>query len=73
MGQSSTECDTIPGRQCMASYHLLANEFEDANIYLESIKSYLEESDNEDISSCFNWNHGMSLAASGKYREVSFG
>ena len=72
MGQSSTDCDTIPGRQCMASYHLLMNEFEDANLYLESIKSYLEESDDKDISSCFNWNYGMSLAASGEYNEVSF-
>lgn len=72
MGQSSTDCDTIPGRQCMASYHLLMNEFEDANLYLESIKSYLEENDDKDISSCFNWNYGMSLAASGEYKEASF-
>ncbi|KAL7555065.1 hypothetical protein ACHAWF_018726 [Thalassiosira exigua] len=63
VGQSSTECDTIPGRQCMASYFFLSQQFEDANVYLESIKAYLEE------DADFNWNHGISLAANEKYEE----
>jgi len=64
MGQSSTECDTVAGRQCMASYFHLMNQFEDAIFYLDSIEEYLEEDDD------FNWNYGVSLAANGKYAEV---
>ena len=30
--------DTIPGRQCMASFLFLRNEFENALVYLTSIK-----------------------------------
>ncbi|KAL7527298.1 hypothetical protein ACHAXR_001886, partial [Thalassiosira sp. AJA248-18] len=68
MGQSPTDCDTIPGRQSLASYFILMNQFDDANFYLDSIKAYLE--DNGDLNSCcFNWNSGMSLAASGKFAE----
>lgn len=63
VGKSSTECDTILGRQCMASYFYLMNQFDDTIYYLESIKPYLED-DGE-----FNWNYGISLAASGKYAE----
>mmetsp|Transcript_13886 Transcript_13886/g.29763 ORF Transcript_13886/g.29763 Transcript_13886/m.29763 type:complete len:565 (+) Transcript_13886:128-1822(+) len=63
MGQSSTECDTIPGRQCMASYFYLMNQFEDANFYLDSIKAYSEQDDD------FNWNYGISLAANGHFKE----
>ena len=66
MGQSFTECDTIPGRQCMASYFYLMNQFEDVNYYLDSLKAYLEDDDD------FSWNYGISLAASGKFEEVSF-
>ena len=39
MGQSSTECDTIPGRQCMASYFYLINQFDNVNFYLDSINA----------------------------------
>jgi len=63
IGKSSTECDTIHGRQCMASYFFLLNQFDDARYYLESIKPYLE--DNEE----FNLNYGITLAATGKYEE----
>mmetsp|Transcript_28146 Transcript_28146/g.43799 ORF Transcript_28146/g.43799 Transcript_28146/m.43799 type:complete len:550 (+) Transcript_28146:161-1810(+) len=62
IGASATECDTIPGRQCMASSFLLTQQFDDANVYLSSIKAYLDEEDE------FNWNYGMSLAASGDYK-----
>lgn len=41
VGASASECDTIPGRQCMASCFFLLKQFEDVNIYLNSIKAYL--------------------------------
>lgn len=41
VGVSSSECDTIPGRQCMASCFFLLKQFKDALIYLSSIKNYL--------------------------------
>lgn len=34
VGSSQTECDTIPGRQCMASCFFLVKQFEDVLIYL---------------------------------------
>ena len=44
VGSSSSECDTIPGRQCMASVFFLAAKFDDVIIYLQSVKSYTSES-----------------------------
>ena len=41
VGTSAHECDTIPGRQCMASCFYLMRQFEDVNIYLNSIKAYM--------------------------------
>ena len=38
VGTSAHECDTIPGRQCMASCFYLMRQFEDVNIYMNSIK-----------------------------------
>jgi intraflagellar transport protein 56 len=35
VGASSSECDTIPGRQCMASAHFLMGQFEDVLVFLE--------------------------------------
>ena len=40
VGASASECDTIPGRQCMASCFFLLKQFDDVLIYLKSIKSY---------------------------------
>lgn len=54
VGSSASECDTIPGRQCMASCFFLLKQFEDVNIYLNSIKAYMYNDDD------FNWNHGVS-------------
>ncbi len=64
VGASASECDTIPGRQCMASCFFLLKQFEDVNIYLNSIKPYLYNDDS------FNWNYGISLAATGQFREA---
>ncbi|XP_053494209.1 intraflagellar transport protein 56 isoform X2 [Ictalurus furcatus] len=39
VGGSASECDTIPGRQCMASCFFLLKQFEDVLIYLNSVKA----------------------------------
>jgi intraflagellar transport protein 56 len=63
-GSSPDDCDSIPGRQCMASYFMLRKEFTDVNVYLSSVATYLSADD------AFNWNYGVSLAATGAYREA---
>ena len=55
VGASASECDTIPGRQCMASCFFLLKQFEDVLIYLNSIKAYSY------ADSIFNYNHGIAL------------
>ena len=62
VGTSAHECDTIPGRQCMASCFYLMKQFEDVNIYLNSVKAYMYNDDD------FNWNHGIALAAMRNYK-----
>jgi hypothetical protein len=57
VGASASECDTIPGRQCMASCFFLLKQFDDVNIYLSSVKAYMYNDDG------FNWNHGNRLEA----------
>lgn len=44
VGTSPSETDTIPGRQCMAQFHFLQKQFDDVNIYLASIQSYMSKS-----------------------------
>lgn len=64
VGVSASECDTIPGRQSMASSYFLSKGFESVNVYLGSIKAFLYQEDD------FNWNYGLSLAAQGQYKEA---
>lgn len=64
VGGSASECDTIPGRQCMASCFFLLKQFEDVLIYLNSIKSYFYNEDQ------FNYNFGQAKAATGSYKEA---
>jgi len=64
VGASASECDTIPGRQCMASCFFLLKQFEDVLIYLKSIKTYFYNDDD------FNWNHGLAKASTGEYKEA---
>ncbi|WIA21525.1 hypothetical protein OEZ85_000725 [Tetradesmus obliquus] len=64
VGSSASECDTIPGRQAMASCFFLMKLFEDVLVFLNSIRSYFASDDD------FNWNYGLALAATGKYREA---
>ncbi|KAK7112857.1 intraflagellar transport protein 56-like isoform X2 [Littorina saxatilis] len=63
VGGSASECDTIPGRQCMASCFFLLKQFEDVLIYLNSIKSYFYNDDN------FNFNYAQAKAAVGNFKE----
>lgn len=62
VGSSPTDCDTIPGRQCMASCFFLLKQFEDVLIYLNSIKSYFTNDDD------FNWDYGIAKASQGDFR-----
>ncbi|KAL4468715.1 hypothetical protein ABPG74_005218 [Tetrahymena malaccensis] len=64
VGSSSSECDTIPGRQCMASCFFLLRQFEEVLIYLKSIKNYYQSDDD------FNWNYGIANAGNGDYKEA---
>ncbi|KAK2489445.1 hypothetical protein MC885_001022, partial [Smutsia gigantea] len=63
VGGSASECDTIPGRQCMASCFFLLKQFDDVLIYLNSFKSYFY---NDDI---FNFNYAQAKAATGNTKE----
>ena len=49
VGASASECDTIPGRQCMASCFFLLKQFDDVMVFLTSIRSYFPNDDD------FNW------------------
>uniref|UniRef100_A0A146KPY2 Tetratricopeptide repeat protein 26 n=3 Tax=Lygus hesperus TaxID=30085 RepID=A0A146KPY2_LYGHE len=64
VGNSESECDTIPGRQCMASVYFLQKQFEDVHVYLTSIKSYFFNDDS------FNFNYAQAKSALGNYKEA---
>ncbi|XP_067129571.1 intraflagellar transport protein 56 [Centruroides vittatus] len=64
VGGSASECDTIPGRQCMASCFFLLKQFDDVLLYLNSIKSYFYNDDT------FNFNYAQAKAATGNYKEA---
>ncbi|KAI8853616.1 hypothetical protein BC829DRAFT_381757, partial [Chytridium lagenaria] len=64
VGGSASECDTIPGRQCMASCFFLLKQFDDVLIYLNSIKGYFYNDDT------FNFNYGEAKVAIGAFEEA---
>jgi len=64
VGGSASECDTIPGRQCMAACFFLLKQFDDVLLYLNSIKSYYYNDDT------FNYNYGQAKAAVGNFKEA---
>ncbi|MCQ2821078.1 MAG: hypothetical protein MJ252_27785 [archaeon] len=64
IGSSTNECDTIEGRQCMASCFRLSQAFNDEIIYLDSIEQYMLDDDN------FNWNYGVALAMTQNYKQA---
>ncbi|KAJ3251741.1 Intraflagellar transport protein 56 [Boothiomyces macroporosus] len=63
VGGSASECDTIPGRQCMASCFFLLKQFDDVLIYLNSIKGYFYNDDT------FNYNYAQAKIATGAFEE----
>lgn len=65
VGSSQSECDTIPGRQCMASCFFLLKQFEDVLIYLNSVKAYSIHDNGG-----FAYNYGVALASVGNYKEA---
>ncbi|KAH8399640.1 hypothetical protein KR215_010535, partial [Drosophila sulfurigaster] len=64
VGSSATECDTIPGRQSMASAFFLYEQFEEVLVYMNSIRSYFV---NDDV---FNYNFAQAKCATGYYKEA---
>lgn len=64
VGGSASECDTIAGRQCMASCFFILRQFEDVLVYLNSIKSYFYNDDT------FNFNHAQAQAAVGSFKDA---
>ena len=64
MGSSDSECDTIPGRQSMASCFFLYRQFEEVLVYLNSIKTYFSNEDS------FNLNYAQAQTAAGYYKEA---
>ena len=67
VGASPSECDTIPGRQCMASCFFILKQFDDVLVYLKSIRPYFINDDD------FNWNFGIACAAAGEYKDAEEG
>ncbi|KAJ1517844.1 Intraflagellar transport protein 56 [Coelomomyces lativittatus] len=64
VGSSASECDTIAGRQCMASCFFLLRNFEDVLVYLNSIKTYFFNDDS------FNINYAQVKVGLGFYTEA---
>lgn len=64
VGGSPTECDTIPGRQAMASSFFLYSQFEEVLVYLNSIRSFFVNDDT------FNFNYAQAKVATGYYKEA---
>eukprot|EP00118_Oscarella_pearsei_P016283 m.154107 g.154107 ORF g.154107 m.154107 type:complete len:556 (+) comp38632_c0_seq8:115-1782(+) len=64
VGGSASECDTIPGRQCMASCFFLLKQFQDVVVYLGSVKNYFYNDDT------FNFNLGQAKASLGNFQEA---
>merc|ERR1711988_1232658 len=64
LGASASECDTIPGRQCMSSCFFVLRQFEDVLIYLKSIEAYFP---NDEV---FIYNYAIARAAAGQHKEA---
>lgn len=64
VGASSSDCDTIEGRQCMASCMRISNLYSDEETYLDSIEEFMSDDDN------FNWNYALALVGTQKYEEA---
>lgn len=53
VGDSASECNTVPGRESMASVFFLYGQFEEVLVYLNSIKSHYINDDT------FNYNYAQ--------------
>jgi len=64
VGASPSECDTIPGRQCMAQCFFILKQFDDVLVYLKSIRPYFINDDD------FNWNFGLASASAKEFKKL---
>lgn len=64
VGTSQSECDTIPGRQSMASFFFLMHDYANVLIYLRSIKAYFPKDDT------FLYLYGIACAGTGNFAEA---
>lgn len=64
VGSSQSDCDTIPGRQCMSSCYFLLHQWNDVALYLNSIKDFFPNDE------AFHWNYGLCQAAMGNFRKA---
>ncbi|CAJ0932071.1 unnamed protein product, partial [Mesorhabditis belari] len=64
VGESPADCDTIPGRQSMASSFFLQKQWDEVIIYLNSIKQYFLTDDT------FYFNFGQAQLMAGNYVEA---
>ena len=64
IGTSASECDTVIGRQCIASCMFLQKQFEDVILYLNTIKEFMVADED------FNYNFGIANAVLGKFKEA---
>jgi len=67
VGASASECDTIPGRQCMASCFFVLRQFDDVLIYLRSIEAYFPNDE------AFLYNFSITRAAAGQTKDAEAG
>ncbi|KRX10409.1 hypothetical protein PPERSA_10508 [Pseudocohnilembus persalinus] len=65
VGSSASECDTIPGRQCMASCFFLLKQFDDVMVYMDTISQFYETEKDDD----FSWNYAISNIATGNLKK----
>ena len=65
LGSAASECDTVPGRQCMASAFFLQRRFNDVCLYLGSVRSYCSD------DAAFHANDGQARAALAKWPQAS--
>ena len=61
IGTSSQDADSILGRQCIASYFFLKEQYEEVVLYLNTIKEFSLNDES------FFWNMGASLAKLKRY------
>ena len=64
IGETQIVCDTVPGRQCLASAKFIANDYNETLHILSTIEAQVGELDE------FNYNKAMSLASLSRWAEA---